>query len=471
MYIVTYARVSTGPQAARELSIPAQLHAMKRYAHDHGLKIVENYTDVESAYKQNVVRPGLLDAIARVKKDPAVTGILVHKIDRLSRRTYQYNVYRALLRQHGAKVHSVVEHIDDSPAGQFTEDIMIANAEFASANMAHEVRKSLEQRLRKGLWNGPAPVGYLWENRRLVFDPARAMKVREAFELWSEGKLTSPELADAMYRKGLVSRYGNKIAATKWCRILQNPFYHGLMVTKVGVFPGSYPALVSKDLFTRAQQVFAVRGGGHGIKPRKHLFLLSGLVKCPRCAGNLVGSEHRKKSGKKYRYYRCHTKLCRFARKADELDQAVVDKLLEMKLPETVIRKLKKQLREQKRDRDKSSAERVAELRRQRRTLQERLRSLATEYAQGYVDEELYGMEHQGLREALRMVEWMESVGGDPDADDPKTPQLLQFAEGIDEMLRANDATKRREAVVAVARSVGLRRGGELEVALMPTWM
>ena len=66
MRVAIYARVSSERQAEKELSIPAQLKALKKYALGRGWDVVAEYVDeAESARSAN--RPAFKDMIAAAK--------------------------------------------------------------------------------------------------------------------------------------------------------------------------------------------------------------------------------------------------------------------------------------------------------------------------------------------------------------------------------------------------------------------
>lgn len=331
MAVLLYARVSTREQAEHELSIPAQVRLMERYASEHSWQIADTFKDVASA-RLLKERPGLTALLHRVRHDRSITGVVVHKIDRFSRNTFNYLALKGKLLSSGVRIHSVVESLDPSPMGEFMEHIMAAQAEFYSANLAMEVRKGLEQALLKGRWTGPVTLGYLKVAGRVIRDPARAERMAEAFKLWGRGDITTVKLSETMYERGLVGRRGKKIKAKDWSRHLKNPFYRGLMQVNGATYQGVHSPLVSKEVFDRAQEVFKHKNGGTR-RFRKHIFLLTGKVRCPNCASNLVGEQHVKKSGKVFRYYRCHKKACRYYIRTEKIEEEVFRQLTGMDLP------------------------------------------------------------------------------------------------------------------------------------------
>ncbi len=80
---VIYARVSSKEQEKEGYSIPAQLKLLRDHASGHGLKIVREFTDVETAKKAG--RKAFGEMVAFLNKHPTCRVILVEKTDRLYR--------------------------------------------------------------------------------------------------------------------------------------------------------------------------------------------------------------------------------------------------------------------------------------------------------------------------------------------------------------------------------------------------
>ena len=121
MNCIVYARVSTDKQAEKDLSIPAQLQAMRDYARQHDWSVVEEFIEPGASAK-TTDRPALQGLLSFVREaESKIDVVLVHKIDRLARNVYDHATIKALLKQHGIRLASVVENLDDSvswPAGR-----------------------------------------------------------------------------------------------------------------------------------------------------------------------------------------------------------------------------------------------------------------------------------------------------------------------------------------------------------------
>lgn len=467
MSVILYARVSTGQQAEKELSIPAQINAMKRYAQERKLSVSAVYQDVASGYSL-AQRPGLVTALRQAARDKSVNALLVHKVDRLSRNTYQYLTIKGQLRTCGVSIVSVVEHFENNPMGEFIEHIMAAQAEFYSANLSFEVKKGLEERLRRGRWNGPLPVGYIKHGDKVRLDPARAEHVRFAFERWSTGTVTSTALATELFERGLVARNGGVVRASKLCDILKNPFYAGIMKTASGEHLGLHPHLVSRELFERCLEIFKQKGN-RGM-PRRHLtFLLSGLLRCPKCDTLLVGERHSKKSGKVFKYYRCHQKHCSFCVPTSEHEARAVQELLQLDLPGRLLPALRLELKRQRRKRDERQVIEVRALRQRLREIDAQKLELARRLANRFVDDEDFEQERKQMKDAERLTRWIlankERDVGDDDLNVRAKVGLIEELKNWDGLA---DDVERKRVFSAFVERVDL--GKDKMVQLRTEW-
>lgn len=126
---LAYARVSTKEQAEKGLSIPAQLKAIKEYARSHGFRIVEEFVDRGESAK-TADRPEFKKMMKQCQKDKTINAVIVHKIDRFSRNNIDFFAYKAILKKEGIKLLSVTENIEETPSGEFIENVLVAMAQF-----------------------------------------------------------------------------------------------------------------------------------------------------------------------------------------------------------------------------------------------------------------------------------------------------------------------------------------------------
>ncbi len=147
----------------------------------------------------------------------------------------------------------------------------------------------------------------------------------------------------------------------------------------------------------------------------------------------------------------------------------VLDQVRKLDLPRKLIPVLKRKGRENRRHRADNDADRIRQLRAQRRTLEDRLRRLALEYARSLIDDELYGLEHQGLRQAMQLTEWMLKNPLDDSGQLRGNAALLRIMDTFDEQFGSDDVVKRNDALLAVVESVMPTVHG-VDVILKPVW-
>lgn len=318
---VSYLRVSTKDQASRGglaegLSLPAQRSAIKAKADAVGAVIVAEFADAGESGR-STDRPQLQEML-RYLREHHIDIVLVHKIDRLARSRADDVTINLAIRQAGARLVSVTENVDETPQGQLVHGIFSAVADFYSQNLAQEVVKGLEQKVRGGGTPSRAPVGYLnvrnivngVEARQVAVDPDRADHIRWAFETYAnDPDITLTRMTDLLADRGLTIRATAKqperqLQRSHVHRLLTNRYYLGYTTFRGVEYPGSHEALVDAETFQRVQdRLNANRGGGN--RERKHLHYLSGSLHCGNCGSRLVYSVNTGAQGVAYEYYMC----------------------------------------------------------------------------------------------------------------------------------------------------------------------
>lgn len=160
--VVAYARVSSKEQAEKELSIPAQLKAIRKFCQDKGWKLVDEYLD-EGKSAKTADRPAFQKMVALAKKQNRhFDAIVVHKFDRFSRSREDHVIYKTLLKKHGVLVYSATEQTDpETPHGFLLEGMLEVISEFYNINLATETRKGMVENAKRGYHNGGSPpYGY-----------------------------------------------------------------------------------------------------------------------------------------------------------------------------------------------------------------------------------------------------------------------------------------------------------------------
>jgi len=321
MKVALYARVSSERQDI-DLSISAQLKAMREYASRNGQTVVKEYVD-EAESGRSIDRPGFRQMIVAARQKPSpFEAILVWKLSRFARNREDSIIYKSLLRRHGIQVVSINEPVGDTPTGRLLEGIIEVVDEFYSANLSQDVLRGMRENAGRGFLNGgKAPYGYsrvrvqdgAKERTKLEPDPNTAPIVQRIFREALSGKGLKA-IARGLNADGLTSKTGKKWGTTSIEKILHNETYTGALIwgrkrtNRTHDEPvilrteNAWSAIIDKPTFTKAQSMLSARAP-RVVHPRAvdSAYLLSSLIRCGKCGAAMVG--HR--SGHRYQYYMC----------------------------------------------------------------------------------------------------------------------------------------------------------------------
>ena len=357
-----YARVSSDRQDV-DLSVAAQLRALRDHASKNGYMVVREYVD-EAESGRIADRPQFQKMIDEAAKPNApFKEILVWKFSRFTRKREHAVAFKSMLRRKGIRVVSITEQAEDTATGRLLEGIIETIDEFYSENLAQEVTRGMREAASRGFWmSSKPPFGY---NRVIVQDgPAKRPKldpdpdssqvVRRIFDMSEAGKSTL-DIARVLNDEGIVSPRGKPWGKTTLHAILINETYTGTLIWGVNAKDGAdpvrvddaFPAIVSKVQFNRVAKLMRSRAPKI-VNPRRAAspFLLSGLVKCKSCKRALTGQYA--KSGK-FPYYVCQTLMKRGSGSCDtprlnarQFEKFVIQKVRSNILTEGNIRDLVK---------------------------------------------------------------------------------------------------------------------------------
>ncbi len=319
-----YARVSSERQDV-DLSVAAQLRALRDYAAKNGYAVACEYVD-EAESGRIADRPQFRRMLDDAGKPEApFDEILVWKFSRFTRKREHAVAFKAMLRRRGIRVVSITEHADDSPTGRLMEAIIESVDEFYSENLAQEVTRGMREAASRGFWIAPtAPYGYhkvrvadgAKKRPKLEVDSEKAPTVERVFRMAESGR-SILDIVKTLNSEGIASPGGKKWSKTGIHKLLSNVAYTGTLVwgrsadgkaTPVRV-EDAFPALVSKAQFRRVADLLRSRAPSK-IHPRRvaSTYLLSGMARCGSCLCALTGQSA--KSGR-FAYYVCQSKLKR----------------------------------------------------------------------------------------------------------------------------------------------------------------
>ncbi len=330
-----------------DLSVAAQLRALRDYAEKNGYIVAREYVD-EAESGRIADRPQFQRMLDEASKPEAP--------------------FQEILRRKGVRVVSITEHADDTPIGKLMEAIIESVDEFYSENLAQEVVRGMREAASRGFWMTTyAPYGYkrvhvqdgAAKRPKLELNPPADAVVRRVFDMVLQGK-SILDVTKTLNAEGIPTTNGKKWLKTTIHTMLSHEAYTGTVVwganAKDGAPPvrveDAHPAIVSKRDFQKARKLLRSRAPKK-VNPRRASspYLLSGIAKCETCGKAMTAAEA--KSGK-YTYYICHSLLkrgkgaCKTPRlNAKNFEKLIVNEIRENVLTESNIRDLVKLLDEE----------------------------------------------------------------------------------------------------------------------------
>ena len=292
-----YTRVSSEEQV-QGYSLDAQVDAIREYCESKGYEVAGEYVD--GGYTgRNDKRPQFKKLIADAQEGGRFEAVIVHKFDRFARNRAQSVIHKALLRDLGIPVLSVMEPTDpDNPSSIITEGMLEVLAEWYSANLGQEVRKGKTKGAKLGRWMGGfIKYGYkVNDDGYHVINETEAKHVLNIFQKADSG-MPLRQIVLWLHNEGIPTKRPGQWTQQRLSLMLKDQTYIGKGFFNKKRRKGNklvegepiavpFPKIVSEELFNRVRARLAENkkknNGG-----AKHFYLLQNLGKCGECGGNL----------------------------------------------------------------------------------------------------------------------------------------------------------------------------------------
>lgn len=285
-----YIRVSTEDQA--ELSPDAQKRLLLDYAKKNDIIVPGDFVFTESVSGRHAQkRPEFQKMIALAKQSShPIDVILVWKFSRFARNQEESIVYKSMLKKDQVDVISVSEPLVDGPFGTLIERIIEWMDEYYSIRLSGEVLRGMKEKaLQNGYQTSPC-LGYaaVGHGKPFVINEAEYAIVSYVMDLYDNQNLDETAIARRCNDLGYKTRRGNPFERRTIDRILQNPFYCGVVRWNGVEFEGTHEIRLSKERYEKRQKLITARKRpikSRNVSACKHW--LSGLLKCSVCGATL----------------------------------------------------------------------------------------------------------------------------------------------------------------------------------------
>lgn len=337
-----YVRVSTEKQD--EYSLDSQLKLIREYAKIRDIIVPDEYVFVEDGIsgRRADKRPAFQRMVGHAKAGE-FDMILVWKYSRFARNQEESILYKSMLSRSGVEVVSISETLDDSPFASLIERIIEWMDEFYSIRLSGEVKRGMDEKLRRSeVVTGPS-FGYSMKDKNYVPNE-QADIVRQIYRDFLAGKGYT-QITRELNAMGVKSRRGNNIDNRYVKYILQNPVYIGKIRWSTGgkldyvyspynekglLVDGDFEPIIDLDTWEAVQRKLEHRRKARPYTRHEQQvdWMLKGLVRCSECGSTLVYQALAAPSMQCHKYARgqCKVSHSLTIRKANA---AVIDALAE----------------------------------------------------------------------------------------------------------------------------------------------
>ena len=328
-----YLRVSTGRQAAGDVSLPSQRDLTRRYCEARSWVVTEEFVE-PGASATDDRRPVFQRMLEQAREaDRRFDVILVHSYSRFYRNGAEMELTIRSLRKLGVEVVSITQPTGDDPSQDMMRQIIGIFDEYTSKENGKNVTRSMRESAKQGFWNGSTPaLGYRVVEaerrgakikKRLEIDPVESETVQLIYKLYTEGDGTSGPLGvkattSWLNYHGHRTRRGAHFGVGPLHRILKNACYatgkwrYGIRNRRTGALhdPASVvevdiPTILPIELYEQVQRQLA-SNSPRVTAPRivNGPTLLTGLTVCASCGAGMTRTGTRRR-GREYSYYSC----------------------------------------------------------------------------------------------------------------------------------------------------------------------
>lgn len=364
-----YTRVSTGMQVDG-YSLAAQEERIRQYARAYDIEIVKTYKDAGKSGKSIIGRDKFLTMLGDIESEKDnVDYVLVFKLSRFGRNSADTLKSLEIMENHNVHLICVEDGLDSSKdTGKLVITILSAVAEMERENILTQTMAGRKQKAREGKWNGGfAPMGYSIKDGVLKINEEEAVSIRMIFDLYANTDMGSNKLAQHLVNLGVTKPIRNNGKSPYYSsnvirNILKNPVYNGKIAfgrrqTKIDprtqknkiiksetyiLVEGQHEAIIHDELWEKTQAKLKMQSQKYEKVNRpkgENIYLLSGILRCPKCGSGLYGNISKKKNKNKkgeyykhYFYYSCkHRKMmdghkCTFSKqlKMDSINREVL---------------------------------------------------------------------------------------------------------------------------------------------------
>ncbi len=322
VWCAIYTRKSTDENLNTDFnSLDSQRHYCESFINargGEGWKVYPEKYDDPGFSGGNMNRPGLAKLLADARQGK-IQVVVAYKYDRLTRNTKDFlQILEAFDKQKVAFV-SVTQAIDTSSSiGRLMRSILMDFAQFEREMISERTRDKMMAMAKRGKRTGGTPVlGYDIDRdtKKLKVNTKEADIVRDMFHTYLVEKSLSAtahslnrrsrRLKQWITRKD-AQRGGGLFNKTNLSFMLRNSLYLGKVRYRGQEYPGEHEAILDQETFKKVQELLMKNNEKKKSECQDmHDFLLRGLLRCAVCGSCMTPNFSYSRLGQRYFYYKC----------------------------------------------------------------------------------------------------------------------------------------------------------------------
>jgi len=385
-------------------------------------------------------RPAMKELIAYLDAHPNEQySIIFDDVSRFARDVKVHLLLRSELVSRGAKLECPNFNFEDSPEGEFAENITAASAQYDRQKNRRQVLQKQKARIEGGYWAFCPPKGLKFvkdpvHGKLLTPDEPWATVLKCAIEGHAAGQfITLEEVQTFINSEGQRLGNGYKTSIDGVHRFLTEILYTGYVEYApwgVARRQGHHNGFISLETYNKVQDILTGRSRPKARKDYNQDFPLRGLVACDACRRAFTGSWNKGRS-KYYASYFCHNKGCPMRNKTvakDKLEGDFATLLKQVTLPKELTSLTKEVLLDTWEQKTNDLKVVVSEAERQIVDIDVQIANLAARSAKTDKGEVVAAYERQIETLTLEKAVWLEK-------QDSKLPSDADFGTALDMVL------------------------------------
>lgn len=285
-----------------------------------GYEIYDVYEERGISAKTGNYRPKFEELLQDIR-DKKVNTIVVLKLDRLTRSVADWEKILTFLEENDAYLDCANDDINTTNAnGKMISRILTSVSQQEIERTSERTKIGLAGAIKVGHNPHQAPLGYKYEDKKLVIDYATKDVAIRIFNMYHEG-MSYQTISNILNEEKVLNKTNwrdSTIFNILTNEIYKGDFVHGKKTKKPTYYFDVVEPLITKEFWEECQ---VQKKKNQRSYQRKLIYLFMQKLKCPKCKRILGGKATTKKNNNSYYYYYCND--CKTTYKENEIEKII----------------------------------------------------------------------------------------------------------------------------------------------------